>query len=148
MPCLIVVSGPHEGLMFALDAQEHVIGRGDDCSIQLVDEKASRNHCRIQRQAGDTLDGSGVSINKWILEDLGSSNGTSLNGQVVSEPVHLEEGAMIGIGTTHAIFLTEPFETAGEAREYADNLGSDHVVDVDSSWPLDPPWKSQTLSES
>jgi len=147
MPCLIIVSGPHEGHMFALDDMEHVIGRGDDCAIQLVDEKASRNHCKISREFGDTLDGSGIKTNKWTLVDLGSSNGTMINGQAFKDPVSLEDGLMIGIGTTHAVFLRDTYETAEEAREYADNLGSDHAVESDDSWPLDPPWKSQTLSE-
>ena len=147
MPCLIIVSGPHEGHMYVIDSGEHVIGRGDDCAIQLVDEKASRNHCRICRQSGDTLDGSGIQANKWVLEDMGSSNGTTVNGQSVSTPIELEEGLMIGIGTTSAVFLRDTFETAEEAREYADKLGSNHAVDADDSWPLDPPWKSQTLSE-
>ncbi len=147
MPCLVVVSGPHEGHMYALDDMEHVIGRGDDCAIQLVDEKASRNHCKISRQSGDTLDGSGIKTNKWMIEDLGSSNGTTINGQIVKDPIPLEEGLMICIGTTHALFLRDTYETAEEAREYADNLDSSQVVESDDSWPLDPPWKSQTLSE-
>ena len=147
MPCLIVVSGPHEGHMFALDDKEHVIGRGDDCAIQLVDEKASRNHCKISRQSGDTLDGSGIQANKWVLEDLGSSNGTTVNGQSVSSPIALEEGLMIGIGTTNAVYLRDTYETVEEAREHADNLGSSQAVESDDSWPLDPPWKSQTVSE-
>ncbi len=147
MPCLIVVSGPHEGHMFALDDKEHVIGRGDDCAIQLVDEKASRNHCKISRQSGDTLDGSGIQANKWVLEDLGSSNGTTVNGHSVSSPIALEEGLMIGIGTTNAVYLRDTYETVEEAREHADNLGSSQAVETDDSWPLDPPWKSQTVSE-
>ena len=147
MPCLIVVSGPHEGHMFALDDKEHVIGRGDDCDIQLVDEKASRNHCKISRQSGDTLDGSGIQANKWVLEDLGSSNGTTANGHSVSSPIALEDGLMIGVGTTNAVYLRDTYETVEEAREHADNLGSSQAVETDDSWPLDPPWKSQTVSE-
>ncbi len=147
MPCLIIVSGPHEGQLFKLDSDENLIGRGDDCGIQFVDEKASRNHCRISRASGETLEGSGIKVNKWILEDLGSSNGTNVNGQPADGPVTLDDGLMIGIGTTQGVFLRDTFDTAEEAREYADNLGGVEGVDADDSWPLDPPWKSQTLSE-
>ena len=140
MPCLIVVSGPMKATCLLLMTRSMSLGRGDDCAIQLVDEKASRNHCKISRQSGDTLDGSGIQANKWVLEDLGSSNGTTVNGQSVSSPIALEEGLMIGIGTTNAVFLRDTYETVEEAREHADNLGSSQAVETDDSWPLDPPW--------
>jgi pSer/pThr/pTyr-binding forkhead associated (FHA) protein len=147
MTCLIIISGPNEGQMFTFETDEHLLGRGDDCSIQLVDEKASRNHCKVTCHAGNSLGGTDIPSKQWIVEDLGSSNGTTLDGVKIEAIAPLSEGNMIGIGTTKAVFLRETFDTSAQAREYADNLLSKDVSSDDESWPLDPPWISKTLGE-
>ena len=147
MSCIVIVSGPNEGMLFNIDIDEVVIGRGDDCQLQLVDEKASRNHCRIQKQHGATLGGTGIPTTQFGLMDLGSSNGTTLDGHAMSEEAILVDGSTIGIGTTRLVFLKDTFDTSEEAMEYCSNIGKDNATKSDDSWPLDPPWKTQTLSE-
>lgn len=148
MPCLIVITGPNEGQMFALNANKHVLGRGDDCCFQLVDEKASRNHCTVACQTGNSLGGTNIPSKQWVLEDLGSSNGTTVDGQKIEASTPLEEGNLIGIGTTKAVFLRDTFDNAEEAREYADSVTNKNATVSDESWPLDPPWMSKTLGEN
>ena len=47
MPCLLMISGPNDGQMHKLVDGSFILGRGDDCDIQVVDEKASRKHCQL-----------------------------------------------------------------------------------------------------
>jgi hypothetical protein len=78
------------GQSFAVDTDEVTIGRGGGCAISIPDDTfASTLHARAFRR-DDTL---------W-LEDLGSTNGTSVNGAVIGEPVRLRKGDRIGIGGT------------------------------------------------
>ncbi|WP_394796741.1 FHA domain-containing protein [Armatimonas sp.] len=85
---LVVVSGPHSGQSFALQAGL-VFGRDPGNSAALpADTKASRRHAQL------VTDGGGVA-----LEDLGSTNGTFVNGQRITR-VALAPGDQIVIGST------------------------------------------------
>ena len=65
----------------------NVIGRGDHVTIRLDSSWASREHARIVVEAGCVT-----------IEDLGSKNGTYLNGECVREPTALRHGDSIRIG--------------------------------------------------
>ena len=145
MPCLIVISGPNDGQMYKLVDGSFVLGRGDDTDIQIIDEKASRKHCELSSKAND--DSASIALMKWSIKDLGSSNGTSLNGQAMEQAEPLCDGCMISIGKTRIVYLERTFEMAAEAREYADSLVNDSGTETDDSWPLDPPWKCKTLGD-
>ncbi len=69
-----------------------VIGRSSDCDIVVGDPNVSRRHAEIRRM------GRGFS-----LVDLGSTNGTEVNGQRVTE-TSLMNGDVIGVGTTRITF--------------------------------------------
>jgi DNA-binding winged helix-turn-helix (wHTH) protein len=71
----------------------HVIGRELSASISLRSPKVSREHARV------VIDG-GVAV----LEDLGSKNGTFVNGQAIKGPVHLADGDEIRIGAFQLTF--------------------------------------------
>ena len=47
-----------------------------------------------------------------------------------------------------AVFLRDTFDSAEEAREYADSVTNKNATVSDESWPLDPPWMSKTLDDS
>ena len=72
---------------------ENLLGREPDAVVRLVSEKASRRHARI------LVDERGA-----VLEDLGSKNGTHVNGTRVREPVALEAGDRIEIGRELLVF--------------------------------------------
>ena len=85
--------------MVSLDSDEFVLGRLRTADLVLDEEKASRLHCRLTRLAnGD-----------YQLDDLGSTNGTRVDGTTVSGPMTLIGGERIRIGR-HTITLsrTEP----------------------------------------
>jgi len=68
-----------------------VIGRSAPAEIVLEGSTVSRRHCKLEKH-GDSV----------VLTDLGSTNGTFVNGERVTAPVVLEDGARIGIGA-HAL---------------------------------------------
>ena len=68
---------------------EIIIGRGLECDVVIKDAKASRKHCRLVRKP----DG-------FLLEDLGSRNGTFFEGKKISTPVNLRADQAFKIGDT------------------------------------------------
>lgn len=79
---------------YSLRTGELVIGRGEACDVTLEDTYVSKSHSRIF-----------VSGDRYFLEDLGSVNGTYLNGTKINYPAELRDGDMIKIGTTAAEFF-------------------------------------------
>lgn len=73
-----------------------VIGRGDDTDVMLADRKASRHHCAIEA-AGP---------GRWRVIDLGSGNGTKLNGEGVGEAL-LRPNDVLIVGDTRILFQGE-----------------------------------------
>ena len=67
-----------------------VIGRGTECDVVIRDGKASRRHCQLTRKEGGA----------FLLEDLGSKNGTYVNGARITEPVVLKQNETFKIGET------------------------------------------------
>jgi len=88
-----LVSG--DGRTYPLAIGQTVIGRGDQANMRLPDVGISRRHAR--------LDFDGVQV---VLTDLGSTNGTMVNGQRVSA-VALNPGDMIQLGTTTLTFRVD-----------------------------------------
>ncbi|MEA3338416.1 MAG: FHA domain-containing protein [Chloroflexota bacterium] len=87
MPMLIVYEGKLEGQRWIIDRERIVIGRGSDCDIVLPERQASRQHVTVERDDGG-----------YLLRDLGSKNGTFVNGQEVrDEPCRLRDGDEIQI---------------------------------------------------
>ncbi|HEX5542311.1 MAG TPA: DUF3662 and FHA domain-containing protein [Micromonospora sp.] len=92
-PTARLVSG--DGRAYPLQVGSTVIGRGDQATLRLPDVGISRRHARID------FDGAQV-----VLTDLGSTNGTMVNGQRVSA-VALNPGDMIQVGTTTLTFRVD-----------------------------------------
>jgi pSer/pThr/pTyr-binding forkhead associated (FHA) protein len=86
---ITITDGPQAGVAAVLDSEPVVIGRGSDCQIRLDDDYSSTRHARLFQSEG-----------QWWVEDLGSTNGTYLDGQRVTRPVPAEIGGSIRIGRT------------------------------------------------
>jgi Nif-specific regulatory protein len=75
-------------------ADEALLGRAAEAALQVQDETASRRHARIRLLEG-----------RSVLEDLGSANGTQLNGERVERPAVLFDGDVISIGEVRLRFV-------------------------------------------
>lgn len=70
MASLVFLAGPNAGRRYNLVDGDYILGRRSDCQIFVPDMRVSRQHARIHRESAE-----------WALEDLGSNNGTYVNGE-------------------------------------------------------------------
>ena len=97
---LLVISGPLQGREFILDRAVFSIGSGAQNDLRLEDPAVSRRHCEIR------IDETG-----YAIEDLGSTNGTYVQGIRVSQ-AFLHPGAELTLGKTRLVFC--PLQEAQE----------------------------------
>ncbi len=93
----LLVSGPDSPpgggqRTFELSAPLTILGRGTDCDLRLVDPGVSRHHAELRVEDGEV-----------VLVDLGSTNGTFVNGQPVRR-VLLIDGTQVTLGRTTLVF--------------------------------------------
>jgi pSer/pThr/pTyr-binding forkhead associated (FHA) protein len=86
---LVVTSGPHAGTSIPLGTGPITIGRGQDATLVLTDEYASAHHARLAQRDG-----------QWWVEDLGSTNGTYVDGVRITGPRPVAAGMPIRVGKT------------------------------------------------
>jgi pSer/pThr/pTyr-binding forkhead associated (FHA) protein len=86
---LVVTEGGLSGVSIDLTDQQITLGRAKDATLVLNDDYSSSRHARIFPQDG-----------QWIVEDLGSTNGTYLDRQKVTRPTPVPVGVPIRIGKT------------------------------------------------
>ena len=91
---LVVLQGTNVGEMHKIEGPELVIGRAASATVRLNDDGISRRHCRILSIGGQV-----------IIEDLGSANGTLVNGEMVQHQA-LKEGDKIRLGATTTLKFT------------------------------------------
>ena len=89
-PAAVVLA---DGSRHPLDGDLVTIGRQASCTIVIADNNISRVHARFR--AGD---------NAWTIEDLGSTNGTKVNGVLITEPTLLSHGQLIALGSLQLHF--------------------------------------------
>ena len=83
---LVEVRGARPGTGYPLGDVPIVIGRGADCQVPVASEHVSRRHAEVREHEG-----------AYVLRDLGSKNGTMLNGRRIDGEVRLAEGDEIGV---------------------------------------------------
>ena len=93
---LNVQQGPNAGNAYPLRGGPTTIGRGSENQIVIDDPQVSRYHARLTWQG-----------NSYVLEDLGSVNGTWVNGARITSPVLLRPGDSIGIGPGASLALSD-----------------------------------------
>jgi len=80
----------------AITKEEFLIGRGADCDLRLRVSAVSRHHCLLRLRGGEVT-----------LADLGSANGTFVNGQRLRSQAALRHGDEIGIGNLQFVLELE-----------------------------------------
>lgn len=83
----VMRSGPTPGATYPLEGDQLVIGRDAVSNVAINDAEVSRKHARLTFQGG-----------KYVIEDLGSTNGTFVNGQRLVSSTVLKPGDVISLG--------------------------------------------------
>lgn len=86
---LLITAGPKQGESLGLTTQPVSIGRSSDSSIVIRDDYTSTHHARLEYRAG-----------AWVLNDLGSTNGTFLAGSKINGPTEVPVNTPFTIGST------------------------------------------------
>jgi hypothetical protein len=94
---LTIRQGPKPNQVFDLDKDVLTLGREAGNDLVIEDPQISRRHSRLTRQG-----------NSYLLEDLGSTNGTFVNGSRVTTPVLLANGDLIGLADTVVLAVQIP----------------------------------------
>ncbi|HYO82677.1 MAG TPA: sigma 54-interacting transcriptional regulator [Bryobacteraceae bacterium] len=95
-PMLLAVSGPLKGVLFRLTQDEVTIGRHSSNQLCIGDLSVSRHHCTIESSNGS-----------YLVRDLGSNNGTLINGVPIQAHT-LVDGDEIAVGSTVLRFVGQP----------------------------------------
>jgi hypothetical protein len=115
---LIVRAGPVPGKIYPIMKPEVTIGRDPTAEILINDAEISRHHAAIK-----------ASPEGYLIEDLGSTNGTIINGQRIVGPHVLREGEMINLGEHIALIFEaqmdfDPDATMASARAAYEPAGT------------------------
>jgi pSer/pThr/pTyr-binding forkhead associated (FHA) protein len=121
MELILHIDHPQSGTNRLRLKQSALIGRAADCQIRLALPEISRKHCQLTFQDGQVL-----------LRDLGSSNGTRLNGKPIRPGVDhvVEQGGVIELGP-----LSCRVEIRGPGDDDSTTLTSGHEDTRQGGWP-------------
>ena len=107
MPSLFVIQGRDQGTRFRLDGSTVTLGRGTSNAVQLHDTEISREHAEFSRRG-----------ESFYIRDLGSSNGTFVNGKQIDEH-ELASGDQLQLGRTLLLYTGV---TEGRGENLADKI--------------------------
>jgi GAF domain-containing protein len=112
MPLLYILSGPSAGDTYEVKDGTTLVGRGPDSDLQIIEPSISRKHARLI-----------LSGERLLIEDLGSQNGTQLNGHPVGSyyQIEVKEGDFISLGSV-LMSLGKPYAEDGMVTQYSISL--------------------------
>ncbi len=129
---LIGLDGIFEGKRWILNDEDFIIGRSPECQLVVPDRQVSRQHARLVKRS-----------DVYVVEDMGSKNGTHVNGVLIREPTALQDGDEIQValavklaylGSEATVQLA--FPSGGEGKLQIDVLGRKVVLLGEE---IDPP---------
>ncbi len=116
---LTIAEGKEAGKELSFEQDSVLIGRVTECDVVLYDAGISRRHCRIFSEGG-----------QYSVEDLGSSNGTRLNGEIISGKQVLGDGDQISLGGV--VFVFRPMEGGAAEEEPPPSADSTRIVSLEA----------------
>jgi len=112
---LIVASGKSAGRAISIKRSKLLIGRAEDCDVRPLSEDVSRRHCAVHVGPADV----------WV-EDLGSRNGTFVNGVKIKEKTKVATGDLIRVGALELkVSCSAPTAAAGSEEDVSRWLMTD-----------------------
>jgi len=143
---LKIIGGKHAGREIKISVPEFIIGRGEDAHLRPASDMVSRKHCSIK-----------VADGKVIVSDMGSRNGSFVNGEQLTQPHVAKSGDKIRVGRLQFELIMVPVKTsakkpkvksvveaasrtasAGKSGSLEDSI-TDWLVDDDDDSPFDEP---------
>ena len=118
MAVLIGMSGGMKGKRFEIDKDEVVAGRSSTVDIRLDDSSVSSRHCSVTREG-----------RKYTLTDLGSTNGTRING-VAALKTRLKPKDIIQVGNVELMFDGQDVEVEESAQSQAPDAGPARIPET------------------
>jgi diguanylate cyclase (GGDEF)-like protein len=105
-----VLTGLEAGRLHVVVKDEVVIGRAAGCDLRIDDSSLSRQHCKVRLTNGT-----------FFVEDLGSRNGTMVDGTRIKAPMALHDGALLQLAASTIVMFShqEDLEVQAEQRLYA-----------------------------
>jgi len=112
---LIVASGKSAGRAISIKRSKLLIGRAEECDVRPLSEEVSRRHCAVHVGPTDV----------WV-EDLGSRNGTFVNGVRIKEKTKVATGDLIRVGALELkVSCSDPAAAAGSEEDVSRWLMTD-----------------------
>jgi pSer/pThr/pTyr-binding forkhead associated (FHA) protein len=112
---LIVTSGKSAGRSIAIKRNKLLIGRSEECDVRPLSEEVSRRHCAVHVGPAEV----------WA-EDLGSRNGTFVNGTKIAEKTRLKDGDIVRVGALELkVSCSDPAAKAGSEDDVSRWLMAD-----------------------
>ena len=109
MASLLIGTSDQEERYFPLESHRLVmIGRDDECTVQVLDDQVSRRHLQIRFEPDE---------DKHYAADFRSANGVFINGDRLVEDKPLADGDSIQIGNTKIVYLSDDHGSAQMARD-------------------------------
>jgi predicted component of type VI protein secretion system len=130
MMILVMEAGPQPGMMYVIKNERITIGRAPLNDLVINDSRISRYHAQIRLMPGGA-----------VIEDIGSTNGTFINGIPIHESHLLSDGELIGLADN----VTLRFVVEGADRHAGENMETP-VMSLQSRYP--PPQPSGSVAEA
>jgi len=144
--------GPSQGETLPIQGEEFVLGRDPESNWTIDDVEVSRGHARLIAREGG-----------YAIEDMGSTNGTFVNGQRIRSVLQLDPGATIRLGENVLLFYDAVAEDTATEDTHSEDTQADVSPDkeetkeeeipqveilerVESEKPSAPPAKAQSAS--
>jgi pSer/pThr/pTyr-binding forkhead associated (FHA) protein len=139
---LIVASGKSAGRAISIKRNRLLIGRAEECDVRPLSEDVSRRHCEVIVGPADV----------WVA-DLGSRNGTFVNGQRIVEKTQVADGDIIRVGVLELkVSCADPAAKAGTDDDVSRWLVADEkpagMFDTTQTMPLQPAAEATPTSQA
>jgi uncharacterized protein involved in exopolysaccharide biosynthesis len=126
---LLVVAGESAGKLFPLNKPELVIGRSPSADIRINEKAVSHNHARLSMDNG-----------ACTVRDLGSTNGTFVNNELIAGAVRLRGGDAVGVGSTTFTYLAGSESSSDQTVQLRNQAaGTPNFIDNVRVQPSMPP---------